>query len=197
MINNKLKNRVYVALLRGINVGGKNKIDMKLLQKTFEDAGMFSVTTYINSGNIVFINNNDNEADISGILEDAINKDFNLSIKVLIRSMEKFKRVIKYLPKDWKNDNETRSDVLFLWKEIDNKSLIDKLTISPGIDIVRYIPGAILWKADRKSISRSGKMKLAGSKLYRKMTIRNVNTVRKIFSIMTETEKVNSEERVD
>lgn len=197
MINNKLNNKVYVALLRGINVGGKNKIDMKLLKKTFEDAGMFSVTTYINSGNIIFVDNNNNETEIPGILEDTIYKDFNLSIKVLIRSIEKFRRVIKFLPKDWKNDNETRSDVLFLWNEIDNKSLIDKLTINPGIDIVRYIPGAILWKADRKSISRSGKMKLAGSKLYRKMTIRNVNTVRKIFSIMTETEKVNSEERVD
>lgn len=45
---------VYVALLRGINVGGKNKIDMKLLKKSFEQAGMNNVVTYINSGNIVF-----------------------------------------------------------------------------------------------------------------------------------------------
>ena len=47
---------IYIALLRGINVGGNNKIDMKLLKLTFERVGMKSVKTYINSGNIIFIN---------------------------------------------------------------------------------------------------------------------------------------------
>lgn len=45
---------VYIALLRGINVGGKNKIDMKMLKQTFEKAGMYDVLTYINTGNIIF-----------------------------------------------------------------------------------------------------------------------------------------------
>ncbi len=45
---------IYVALLRGINVGGKNKIDMKLLKQTFERVGMNDVVTYINTGNIIF-----------------------------------------------------------------------------------------------------------------------------------------------
>ena len=45
---------IYVALLRGINVGGKNKIDMKLLKETFVRIGMESVITYINSGNVIF-----------------------------------------------------------------------------------------------------------------------------------------------
>lgn len=48
---------VYVALLRGINVGGKNKVDMKQLMAAFEDAGMTSVRTYINSGNVIFSSN--------------------------------------------------------------------------------------------------------------------------------------------
>lgn len=45
---------IYVALLRGINVGGNNKINMKQLKETFEQAGMLDVVTYINSGNIIF-----------------------------------------------------------------------------------------------------------------------------------------------
>ncbi len=45
---------VFIALLRGINVGGNNKIDMKLLKQTFEQAGMNDVVTYINTGNIIF-----------------------------------------------------------------------------------------------------------------------------------------------
>jgi uncharacterized protein (DUF1697 family) len=48
---------VFIALLRGINVGGKNKIDMKLLKQSFEQAGMNDVLTYINTGNIIFSNN--------------------------------------------------------------------------------------------------------------------------------------------
>ncbi len=49
---------VYVALLRGINVGGKNKVDMKMLKQTFENAGMTDVVTYINTGNIIFSHHN-------------------------------------------------------------------------------------------------------------------------------------------
>lgn len=45
---------IYIALLRGINVGGKNKIDMKLLTQSFEQVGMNNVVTYINTGNIIF-----------------------------------------------------------------------------------------------------------------------------------------------
>ncbi|NLL75142.1 MAG: DUF1697 domain-containing protein, partial [Erysipelothrix sp.] len=49
----------YVALLRGINVGGKNKVDMKELKALFIDLGYTEVQTYINSGNVIFDTNQD------------------------------------------------------------------------------------------------------------------------------------------
>ncbi len=95
---------VYVALLRGINVGGKNKIDMKLLKETFARAGMESVSTYINSGNVIFIDKKHTKAQISELLQEAIFKDFQLDIKVLVRDISDFENMMKVLPESWKND---------------------------------------------------------------------------------------------
>ncbi|MFA1820369.1 DUF1697 domain-containing protein [Virgibacillus oceani] len=178
---------VYVALLRGINVGGKNKIDMKLLQKTFERAGMKSVVTYINSGNIIFTQDSLSKLEVSHILEEAIQKDFGLQIKVLIRTFDEFKIIMNSLPESWKNDQHMKSGVMFLWDEIDDKSVIDKLQIKPGIDYVKYVTGAILWSVDKENAAKSGKIKLVGTDLYKKMTIRNVNTTRKIYKLMQKT----------
>jgi hypothetical protein len=69
---------IYVALLRGINVGGKNKVDMKKLKKCFEDIGMRKVTTYINSGNVIFEDTDHTKDEIATMLEKAILKDFSL-----------------------------------------------------------------------------------------------------------------------
>lgn len=175
---------IYVALLRGINVGGNNKVDMKLLKETFLQTGMESVITYINSGNVVFIDKTHTKAEISSLLEQAIFQDFNLEIKVLIRSKDDYESMMKALPQSWRNDAEMKCDVLFLWEEIDKETLLAELEIKPGIDTVRYSPGAILWSVDKRNVTKSGLMKLVGTALYKKMTVRNVNTTRKIYEIM-------------
>ncbi len=181
---------IYVALLRGINVGGKNKVDMKRLKEAFMEAGMKSVSTYINSGNVIFIDNQRTKAEIAGILEEVILHYFQLEIKVLIRSIDDFKDMIKILPTTWKNDKEMKCDVLFLWEEIDQGAILNELTIKPEIDTVLYTPGAILWSVDKRNVTRSGLSKLVGTNLYKKMTIRNVNTTRKIYEIMQDTKEL-------
>ncbi|KGR77967.1 DUF1697 domain-containing protein [Ureibacillus sinduriensis] len=175
---------VYIALLRGINVGGKNKIDMKLLKQTFEQVGMIDVVTYINTGNIIFSYNNLSKAEISSILEEAIYNDFGLQIKVVIRNLDDVRRIINAIPDTWKNDKEMTSDVMFLWDEIDDESVLENLVIKPNIDTVKYVPGAILWSIDKKNGTKSGKAKIIGSKIYKQVTVRNVNTARKIYELM-------------
>jgi len=177
---------IYVALLRGINVGGKNKINMKELKKSFERAGMEKVTTYINSGNIIFEHSNLNEAEIIDILEAVIFEDFSLEIKVLLRNINDLAAVIDALPDHWENDKEMKSDVMFLWDEVDDEKLLDELAIKPDIETVLYVPGALLWSVNRTNQTKSGLAKLASKKLYKKMTIRNVNSTRKIYSMMEE-----------
>lgn len=175
---------VYVALLRGINVGGNNLINMKQLAKAFEQAGMSNVVTYIQSGNIVFTNDKLEQQEISHVLEQCIHEHFGLSIKVLVRSLEEMKRMLAELPDHWANNDSMKSDVLFLWEEVDDASVLEKLPLKLGIDTVIYVPGAVLWSVDRPDVTRSGMAKLVGTDLYRKVTIRNVNTTRKIYELM-------------
>src|SRR5690625_1407128 len=135
---------VYVALLRGINVGGKNKIDMKLLQQTFQKAGMSNAITYINTGNIIFSYQGSSTIELSRILEKAIHNDFGLQIKVVVRSFNDISQIMRAIPITWKNGKEMKSDVMFLWDEVDDDSVLSDLVIKPNIDTVKYVPGAIL-----------------------------------------------------
>ncbi|WP_243300424.1 DUF1697 domain-containing protein [Bacillus litorisediminis] len=175
---------VYIALLRGINVGGKNKIDMKLLKQTFEQVGMTDVVTYINTGNIIFSYKGLSKFELSSCLEEAIHHDFGLQIKVVVLSINDVREITNAIPDTWKNDKDMKSDVMFLWDEIDDESVLGNLVIKPNIDTVKYVPGAILWSVDKKNVTKSGMSKIIGSKIYKQVTIRNVNTVRKIYQLM-------------
>jgi uncharacterized protein (DUF1697 family) len=175
---------IYAALLRGINVGGKNKVDMAELRAVFEDAGMRSVRTYINSGNVVFASRARNRARLAGRLEQAIAARFGFDVKVLVRDLDSMRAVVGALPPDWVNDKTMKCDVLFLWDEADGPDVLDKLSVKPEIDDVRYVPGAVIWRVDRDNVTRSGLMNVVGSPPYQQMTIRNCNTARKLLELM-------------
>ena len=170
----------YVALLRGINVGGKNKVDMKQLKAVFEDAGMTSVRTYINSGNVIFGTSERGRVHLTQRLEKAIARRFGFNVDVLLRDLKTMRALVKAIPRGWTDDATTRCYVMFLWDEVARPSL----TFKPELDDVRYIAGAIVWRVDRKNITRSGMTRLMGTPLYKQMTIRNVNTTRKLLELM-------------
>lgn len=175
---------VYVALLRGINVGGKNKMEMARLKATFEAAGMKGVTTYINSGNVVFNDNRRKAATITKTLEKAIETDFGFAIKVLVRDLPTIRKILKALPDSWTNDSKMRCDVFFLWESFDKKDVLDELKWKPEIENLVYVPGAVIWRIDRANVNRSRLQKMIGTDLYRGMTIRNCNTVRRLGELM-------------
>lgn len=180
---------VYVALLRGINVGGNNKIDMKQLKVTFEEAGLNNVITYINTGNIIFTDDTRSTEQLSELLEEAILRDFGLPIKVMIRSLDAIQTIMDALPAHWINDPSMKSDVLYLWDDVNEESVIEKLIIKPDIDRVIYVNGAILWSFDKEHAGKSGMSKIIGTKLYQRVTVRNVNTARKIYELMKAVEQ--------
>jgi len=74
---------------------------------------------------------------------------------------------------------------MFLWEDVDDPAVLDKVTIKDGLDDVKYVPGAIVWRVDRNVLTRSGMMRLTSDDLYKQMTIRNVNTVRKLADLMS------------
>lgn len=176
---------VYAALLRGINVGGNNKIEMKRLKETFLGVGMHKVITYINSGNIIFTDEVHSKGELGSLLEKAIQEDFGLSIRVLVLSLTDFDAIMKVLPQDWANDDEMKSDVLFLWDEVDPETLADRLK-AKAVDRILYAPGAVLWSVARENVTKSGLVKIVGTSFYRQVTVRNVNSARKIYGLMKE-----------
>ncbi|WP_172200848.1 DUF1697 domain-containing protein [Saccharibacillus qingshengii] len=177
---------IYVALLRGINVGGNNKVEMNRLKTAFEQAGMERVKTYINSGNIVFLNGKLPQAELAGVLEGAIEAEFGLKIRVLVRSLEEMEAIFAVLPEHWNNGGEMKSDVFFLWDEVDETSVSGELPLTPGVGTLLFAPHAVLFSVDRENAGRSGMNKLIGSKLYARMTVRNVNTTRQLLQLMRE-----------
>jgi uncharacterized protein (DUF1697 family) len=175
---------VYVALLRGINVGGVNKVGMKQLKAVFEEAGMTSVGTYINSGNVIFSTKLRSRARLVKLLEEAIAERFGFPVKVLVRDIDNVRAVVKAISPKWTNDQQMKCDVMFLWEDVDSPSVLDRLTFKPEIEDVRYVSGAVIWRIDRKNQTKSGMVKLVGTPLYKQMTIRNCNTARKLLELM-------------
>lgn len=177
---------IYVALLRGINVGGNNKVEMKKLKITFEKMGFSEVKTFINSGNVIFHTEDTDQEIIITKIEAAVKRDFGIQIKVLLRDLLGMKKLVEFIPVTWINNSEMKCDVMFLSKEIDNKSILQHLSHDPSIEDIKYVPGAVIWRIDRNKATKSKMFKIVGTKLHQQMTVRNPNTVRKLYQLMRE-----------
>lgn len=173
----------YVALLRGINVGGNKAVNMAQLKAMFEQNGYANVSTYINSGNVIFEAKKDAQT-IVPTIEKAIERTFGFEVPVIVRSADQIHALAKLIPDDWQNNQEHKTDILFLWQKVDKAEVLDELPARAEIDNVRYTPGAVIWYVKRSDINKSGMNKLIGTELYRNMTIRNVNTVRKLVQLL-------------
>jgi uncharacterized protein (DUF1697 family) len=174
----------HVALLRGINVGGNNRIEMPRLKAVVEGLRYTDVRTYINSGNVVFEAGTAPASAAAARIEQAIAREWGLPIKVLLRSAEQFAHLVAVLPDDWRNDSAHRCDVLFLWEEALSRDVRQELGAKDGIDELIFTPGEVIWRIARPDVTRSGLHKLIGTPLYARLTIRNANTVRKLASMM-------------
>lgn len=174
---------VYVALLRGINVGGNSKIEMPRLKSLFENLGCKNVSTYINSGNVIFRDDRSPD-ELEAVIEAGIEKEFGLKVRVVLRDAENIGKLCQEVPADWANDKEQKTDVLFLWDEIDDGDILNKIRINPQIENVLYVDGALVWNIGRENVTRGGGIKLIKSEFYKHMTARNINTVRKLNELM-------------
>lgn len=179
---------IYVALLRGINVGGKSKVEMSKLKTVFESLGCQNVITYINSGNVIFSDNRTIK-ELIFLIEAAIIKDFGLNIRIVLRDLANIKKLCEEIPIIWTNDTEQKTDVLFLWDEIDDADIIDKIVINPRLENVRYISGALIWNIGRENVTKGNGVKLIKTDLYQHMTVRNINTVRKLYVLMSKAQE--------
>ncbi|MEK3916904.1 DUF1697 domain-containing protein [Paenibacillus sp. FSL H7-0331] len=88
---------IYIALLRGINVGGKNKIKMAELKNSFEALGLERVKTYINSGNVLF-ESQLSEAVLREQIEQAVHRDYGIALTVILRTAQELEQMIEHCP---------------------------------------------------------------------------------------------------
>ncbi len=108
----------YVAFLRGINVGGKNKIKMEILREVFSALQFQNVKTYINSGNVIFETAETDDLMLAAKIETAIEKEFALKIKVLVRQIFEIENIIKDNPFAGQFENDKDLHVFFLDEEM-------------------------------------------------------------------------------
>jgi uncharacterized protein (DUF1697 family) len=173
----------YVAFLRGINVGGGRLIKMADLKTCLEKAGLKDVRTFIASGNVIFASDK-NKAALKDLIEKTLEKQFGFSVEILILDENQMTKLVKVIPKDWVNDKQTKCDVMLLWPQIDKASILNELQFTPGLEDYKYVPGAVIWRAKKPESAKSKIYKIIGTPLYKQMTIRNPNTVRKIYQLL-------------
>lgn len=176
----------YIALLRGINISGKNKISMSELKSELEKNNYRNVSTYLNSGNVIFDSEIDNKEAIIKDIYEIIENKFNLEIPIFIMTAFELEDILINNPK---------------WRGTDNKEIYDNLIfiIPPAkyeevynalgppredIEKIKEYNNSVFWSYDLKNYRKSKWWsKTAGAGIKDKITIRTANTMKKVLEL--------------
>lgn len=168
----------YLVLLRGINVGGRNKVPMAALRDLLESHGHTNVSSYIASGNVI-LSSDRTAAAIKRDLEEALPKVFKLDsdlIAVLVLTLAQVRAVVNERPKGFGDHPETyHSDAVFLMG-IDSASTMKVFDPRPGVDEVWPGTGVIYSQRLSAERTKSRLNKIMGSPAYKSMTVRSWQT---------------------
>lgn len=184
----------YLVLLRGINVGGKNKVPMSELKTCLEDLGFSAVSTYIASGNAL-LKSDKSAKQVQSAIEHALPKHFKLDselIKVLVLTRTQLKAIIDARPKGFGDKPETyHSDAIFLM-DVDINAAMPVFAPREGVDAVW--PGVGVVYSQRVSAERTKSRlgKIIGTPVYKSMTIRSWNTTTKLLELLDAMDKKQS-----
>ena len=178
---------IYVAFLRGVNVGGKGMVSMAAIKEALIALGLSDVRTYINSGNVIFSTRASDAQRLTARIEKALEQHTGMSIKVLVMDHKSLKKMVDAIPRNWVDDKSMRTYVLLLWKELDDRGILDRLPTKSGVDELKYTPGAVVWRVDRENVAKSHLNRIVGTPLYKKITIRSANTMRKLNELTATT----------
>lgn len=175
----------YVALLRGINVGGRNLIPMADLRATVETLGATDVSTYIQSGNVLFDGGSDAPATWTDRLEAALSARFGYAASVILRSHHELRRVVDGAPPDFGREPERyREDVLFLKAPLDAATALAQVPTREGVDRVVAGEGVLYFSRLAERAAQSRMSRIVGLPIYRQMTIRNWRTTTTLLRLL-------------
>jgi uncharacterized protein (DUF1697 family) len=174
----------YVALLRGINVGGRNKVAMADLRQALDDGGYGAVRTYIQSGNVLF-----ESAAARKTLEDEIERQlearFAVPLVVVVRSHDQFRAVVDRAP-DGFGAATYHSDVVFLKAPLTAKQAMRVVALRDGVDQVWPGTGVLYFARLSAARTKSRMSAIVGTPEYQRMTIRSWTTTTKLLALLDE-----------
>jgi uncharacterized protein (DUF1697 family) len=175
----------YVALLRGINVGGKNLIRMPELKACFEAAGFEDVATYIQSGNVLFAAPRAGGASLAARVDEALEATFGLPLVVVVRSRAQMRAVVRDAPAGFGEDPAAyRYDVIFLKEPLAAAAAAKVVSTKPEVDEVHPGKGVLYFSRLASRASQSHLSRVVSMPIYQRMTIRNWNTTTAILRLM-------------
>ena len=176
----------YIALLRGINISGKNKVPMAELKKGFETLAFVEVKTYLNSGNVIFSSDEDNIRKLTDKIEEMIKNQFGLDIPVFVLSREALEDILQNAPDWWgSEDKEIYDNLIFIIPPAAFSDVYNEIgEPRKELERIKDYKEVIFWSFSRKDYQKTNWWpKTAGANVSTKLTIRTANTVRKIASM--------------
>jgi uncharacterized protein (DUF1697 family) len=180
--------RTYVILLRGINVGGKNRVPMAELRAHLEEAGLADVRSLIASGNLV-VRSTLGAAALQDLVEELLPSKFQLDtelVRVLVLTPAKLRAIVDERPTGFGDKPDTyHSDVVFLMG-ITAREAMAVFDPREGVDEVWPGKGVIYSQRLSAERTRSRLGKIVGTEPYQSMTIRSWNTTTKIAAMLDE-----------
>jgi uncharacterized protein (DUF1697 family) len=177
----------YVALLRGINVGGRNLIGMAELKTCFEAAGYVRVSTYIQSGNVIFTATAAAADDLAHRIEALLGATFDYGATVVLRTQEQMRAIVTRAPEGFGEEPDLyRYDVLFLKDPLAASAVLEGVPIREGVDAAHAGPGVIYFSRLASKAAQSRLSRLAAMPIYKSITARNWNTTTKLLRLMEE-----------
>lgn len=176
----------FIALLRGINVGGNNIISMPTLKRCFEEVGFGNVVTYINSGNIIFDSDETDTARLVEMCEAAIEDCFGFHIICSVISADDLKAAMAQAPSWWGEDANSSHNALFAIAPTTAEEILSDIgEIKHEYEQVEVHEPIIFWSTPIATKGKTRYSKIAGTKAYKFVTIRNANTTKKLLELVS------------
>ena len=183
----------YLALLRGINVGGKNIIKMSDLISCFESLGFTEVLTYIQSGNVIFKTNETNKILLTSQIEKELTTQFSYDSKIVLLSQIQVETVIKDAPTDFGTSPEKfKYDVIFLRDGLAPNEIINRIKTKEGVDFAFAGSLTLYFSRHIPKLTQSKLKNVMTLPEYQNMTIRNWNTTKEIFNLIEKNKNTNA-----
>lgn len=177
----------YLVLLRGVNVGGKNKVSMTELKSVLAKAGLSNVSTYINSGNVLLESEQPATA-VAQKVESIITQNFALDselIKTVALSAKNLETIVSHAPDGFGSQPDTyHSDVLFPMDDVTADDVMGVISLNPEVDAAWTQNGVVYFQRVSALRTRSRLSRIIESPVYKSTTIRSWNTTVKLFALL-------------